>query len=148
VTHAAEDCSERINVTSWNDSFDTYIHGDCGMVKANPDEWECGDCGAWVNGDWCNSCGDMNEPTREAAALAKLKVSRSRSADAAKLQQVGGDHYVKYAIQPFDIIDCYGLNFYAGNALKYLLRYRDKGGVEDLKKARHYVDKLIEVTDE
>jgi len=64
----------------------------------------------------------------------------------AKLQQVGGDHYIKYEIQPFDIIDCYGLDFYAGNALKYLLRYRDKGGVQDLKKARHYIDKLIEVT--
>jgi hypothetical protein len=32
-----------------------------------------------------------------------------------------------------------------GNALKYLVRFRDKGGVEDLMKARHYIDKLIEV---
>lgn len=63
---------------------------------------------------------------------------------AAKLQQVGGSHYIKYAIQPWDIIDCYGLSFYEGSALKYLLRYRDKNGIEDLRKARHYIDKLIE----
>lgn len=59
--------------------------------------------------------------------------------------QVGGDHYKKREIQPWDVIDAYGMGFYQGNALKYLLRYKDKGGVEDLKKARHYLDKLIEV---
>lgn len=59
-------------------------------------------------------------------------------------RQVGGDHYRKFKIQPWDIIDEYDLSFYAGNALKYLLR--DKGNrLEDLKKARHYLDKLIEI---
>lgn len=59
-------------------------------------------------------------------------------------RQVGGDHYRKFKIQPWDIIDEYGLTFYAGNALKYLLR--NKGNrLEDLKKARHYLDKLIEI---
>lgn len=67
----------------------------------------------------------------------------SMSDKATRLIQIGGAHYVKYAIQPFDIIDCYGLSFYEGSALKYLLRHRDKNGVEDLKKARHYLDVLI-----
>lgn len=58
--------------------------------------------------------------------------------------QVGGNHYSKYKIQPWAIIDEYGLDFYEGSALKYLLRHRDKGGTEDLKKCRHYLDKLIE----
>ena len=58
--------------------------------------------------------------------------------------QVGGNHYSKHNIQPFDIIDEYELNFYAGNVLKYLLRYKDKNKVEDLKKAQHYLSKLIE----
>lgn len=58
--------------------------------------------------------------------------------------QVGGDHYSKHSIQPIDIIDEYGLDFFSGNALKYLLRYKDKNGVEDLKKAQHYLDLLIE----
>ena len=57
--------------------------------------------------------------------------------------QVGGDHYSRHTIQPFDIIDEYGLNFYEGNALKYLLRQKGDR-VTDLKKARHYIDVLIE----
>lgn len=59
-------------------------------------------------------------------------------------KQVGGDHYAKHSIQPWDIIDAYGLDFYEGNAVKYLLRYKDKNGVEDLKKAIHYIEKIIE----
>lgn len=58
--------------------------------------------------------------------------------------QVGGGHYEAMSIQPWDIIDAHGLNYYEGNVLKYLLRHRAKNGVEDLKKARHYLDKLIE----
>lgn len=62
----------------------------------------------------------------------------------AMLKQVGGEHYNKHGnIQPWDIIDNYGLNFYEGNALKYLLR--SKGDrVEDLEKAKHYIEKEIE----
>jgi hypothetical protein len=56
--------------------------------------------------------------------------------------QVGGDHYIKHTIQPWDIIDEYDLGYYGGNALKYLLR--DKGDrKEDLEKARHYIAKMI-----
>lgn len=58
-------------------------------------------------------------------------------------KQVGGDHYKKHAFTPWEIIDEYKLDFYAGNALKYILRARDKNGLEDLKKARHYLEKLI-----
>jgi hypothetical protein len=101
------------------------------MKLKDINEWQCGDCGKPVVGDWCKPC-------------LVAQVEREAEEKEAKLRQVGGDHYIKYDIQPFDIIDCYGLNFYAGNALKYLLRYRDKGGVQDLEKARHYIDKLIE----
>ena len=58
-------------------------------------------------------------------------------------RQVGGAHYVKHAIQPWDIIREYGLNFWEGNALKYLLR-RKGSRVDDLEKCRHYIDYLIE----
>lgn len=57
--------------------------------------------------------------------------------------QVGGSHYSSHTIQPFDIIDEYDLNFYEGNALKYILR-RKGDRLTDLKKARHYLDVLIE----
>ena len=59
--------------------------------------------------------------------------------------QVGGAHYKDKTLQPWDAIIAWDMGFLDGNALKYLVRFRDKGGVEDLKKARHYIDKLIEV---
>jgi len=56
--------------------------------------------------------------------------------------QVGGDHYQK-DIQPWEIIDSYNLDFYEGNALKYLLRKKNNR-LEDLQKCQHYVERLIE----
>ena len=58
-------------------------------------------------------------------------------------KQVGGDHYKKHLIQPWDIIDAYHLDFYEGNALKYLLRTKGSRE-EDIKKAIHYLEKLLE----
>jgi hypothetical protein len=57
-------------------------------------------------------------------------------------RQVGGNHYKK-AIQPWDIIDEWNLNYWAGNIIKYVLRYPYKNGVEDLEKAKHYLEYLI-----
>lgn len=59
--------------------------------------------------------------------------------------QVGGDHYNRRKIQPWDAIVCWGLGFLDGNAVRYLARWRLKGGLQDLEKARHCIDKLIEV---
>ena len=59
--------------------------------------------------------------------------------------QVGGDHYKSRQIQPWDFIVANNLGFLDGNVVKYVTRFRNKGGIEDLKKARHYLDKLIEV---
>ena len=59
--------------------------------------------------------------------------------------QVGGNHYKKQTIQPWDYILANGLGFLEGNVVKYVTRYKDKNGVEDLKKAQHYLQKLIEI---
>jgi hypothetical protein len=58
--------------------------------------------------------------------------------------QEGGDHYKKYEIQPTEFIHKNSLNFIQGNIIKYLIRYKDKNGLQDLKKAKHYIDLLIE----
>lgn len=58
--------------------------------------------------------------------------------------QIGGSHYKDMAIQPLDYIMRNGLGFAEGNVVKYVSRWRVKGGVEDLRKARHYLDVLIE----
>lgn len=59
-------------------------------------------------------------------------------------QQVGGTHYKSMAIQPVEFILANDLGFCEGNAVKYLCRYRQKGGVEDLHKAKHYIEILIQ----
>lgn len=59
-------------------------------------------------------------------------------------RQEGGEHYTKKAIQPWEVIEANDMDFFEGNALKYLMRWRDKAGVADLKKCAHYVQKLIE----
>ena len=58
-------------------------------------------------------------------------------------EQIGGDHYKNFAIQPVEFIHANGIGFIAGNVIKYVVR--NKGGLEDLKKARHYIDLLIEL---
>ena len=60
-------------------------------------------------------------------------------------QQVGGAHYAVKTIQPWDFIIANNIGYLEGNIIKYISRWKDKGGVEDLKKAQHYLQKLIEV---
>lgn len=63
----------------------------------------------------------------------------------ATLTQIGGNHYAKMTIQPVQFIHANKLGFCEGNVVKYITRWRDKNGIEDLKKARHYIDLLIEM---
>lgn len=59
--------------------------------------------------------------------------------------QIGGDHYKSHPIQPWDFIVANDLGFLEGNVVKYVCRFRKKNGLADLEKAKHYLDKLIEV---
>lgn len=68
----------------------------------------------------------------------------------AREYQLGGTHYTDKAIQPWDAMQCWMTEeqfkgFLAGNVIKYVARFQDKGGVLDLQKCKHYLDKLIEV---
>lgn len=58
-------------------------------------------------------------------------------------KQVGGDHYFN-PIQPWDIIRAWDLNYWEGNVIKYVLRHKGKNKTEDLAKAIHYLEYLIE----
>lgn len=58
--------------------------------------------------------------------------------------QVGGDHYTKLAIQPMQYSMANGLNALQHTIIKYVTRYKDKGGIEDLRKAAHCVEMLIQ----
>jgi hypothetical protein len=59
-------------------------------------------------------------------------------------RQVGGDHYKKLKIQPIEYIMANELPFCEGNIVKYITRWREKDGIKDLEKIKHYVDFLIE----
>ena len=66
----------------------------------------------------------------------------------ANAQQVGGSHYKTHGhpdLQHWDIVAIFKLDYFQGNITKYLFRWRAKGGLEDLHKARHYLDKYIEL---
>ncbi len=58
-------------------------------------------------------------------------------------KQVGGSHYKSMAIQPTDFILANNLGWCEGNAVKYICRYKQKNGVQDLEKAVHYLEILI-----
>ncbi|MCE7073709.1 DUF3310 domain-containing protein [Dyadobacter sp. CY327] len=58
--------------------------------------------------------------------------------------QVDGQHYRK-SIQVWDFIAANELDYFQGNVVKYSCRFKDKNGIADLKKARHYLDKMIEM---
>jgi hypothetical protein len=62
----------------------------------------------------------------------------------ANAKQIQGSHY-QTSIQPWDAITDWELGFLDGCAVKYLARWRKKGGVDDLRKAVHFIEKLIEV---
>jgi len=59
-------------------------------------------------------------------------------------KQIGGQHYRKFAIQPAEF--CYRNNipYLEATAIKYLCRWKDKGGLQDLEKAKHFIEMLIE----
>ncbi len=59
--------------------------------------------------------------------------------------QVAGDHYKKLKIQPIEYIHANGIPFAEGNVIKYVSRWRVKGGIKDLEKAKHFIEMLIEL---
>jgi len=58
--------------------------------------------------------------------------------------QHGGTHYKKHKIQVWDFILANDIPYMEGSAIKYLCRWKDKGGVQDLRKAVHFIERLIE----
>lgn len=68
------------------------------------------------------------------------KQTMSESSDT----QIGGDHYKKCKIQPWDYVIANDLDYFQGSIIKYVTRWKDKGWTQDLHKAKHFLDKYIE----
>ena len=69
---------------------------------------------------------------------------------AADDEQIGGHHYLSKSVQPWEAMESWMSEeafkgFIWGNVIKYIARWEDKGGKQDLEKARHYLDKLLEI---
>lgn len=87
-----------------------------------------------------------DEPSWVAEDAIKNEQRRSASAND---RQIGGDHYKRDgALEHWDLIERSGIGYLEGCATKYVARWRQKGGIQDLQKAEHYVQKLIELYDE
>jgi len=86
---------------------------------------------------------ETEELTKWVIPLGKNGSSEDKPTSPLKVQY-GGQHYKTKAIQPIEYILANELGFCEGNVIKYVTRYADKGGIEDLKKAKHYLEFLIE----
>lgn len=63
----------------------------------------------------------------------------------ANKRQVGGNHYKKHVLEHWDLVALYGWDYFQARSIAYIMRWRDKGGIADLEKARHFIDKCIEI---
>lgn len=97
--------------------------------------YRCTECNAPYGANELHVCppGTRRAPIEKAMAASALNT------------QVAGDHYKKLKIQPVEYIHANGLPFIEGNVVKYVTRWRDKGGIKDLEKARHFIELLIEL---
>lgn len=82
---------------------------------------------------------------QQPAASDRPAATPEQAPDTALAVQVAGDHYKRLAIQPIEYIHANGIGFAEGSVIKYVTRWRDKAGITDLKKARHFLDLLIEL---
>jgi hypothetical protein len=74
-----------------------------------------------------------------------MEIKKEATHDGALLKQVGGNHYKEMVIQPIEFVHKNNLNFCQGNVIKYITRYKNKNGIEDLKKVKHYAELLAKL---
>lgn len=87
---------------------------------------------------------NMDDLSPDQMAVAERALLGTRASYAGEADPVATPaHYAHYAIEPLDFVLANRLEYSEGNVIKYVCRWRYKGGVEDLKKARHYLDRMI-----
>lgn len=59
-------------------------------------------------------------------------------------KQVGGDHYAKMKVQPIQFIVANDIPYREANAIKYICRHKNKNGIQDIEKAIHYLEMILE----
>jgi Protein of unknwon function (DUF3310) len=79
------------------------------------------------------------------AADDPMQLPRFPDIDSPLQRQEGGSHYKDLPIQPVEFIHANAIGYFEGNVIKYVSRWRNKNGIADLEKAKHYIDLLIEL---
>jgi hypothetical protein len=79
---------------------------------------------------------------RKAADAAKETLEKAAYRNPLKMQE-GGNHYKGMHIQPAEFIHANNIPYLEANVIKYVCRHREKGGIDDLRKAQHYIELLI-----
>ena len=98
----------------------------------------------------CNSCGAKypSAPLGTVHKCGKCENGRcfpiTLKTENPILSQVGGQHYKRLPIQPVEYIHANGIGYFEGSVIKYVSRWQDKGGLQDLEKAKHFIELLIE----
>lgn len=121
--------------------------------RVGPHEWRAGCALRMADFMSATDCAYyIPVPPDHAAADADDRWPLTPAPDEQLPRQVGGDHYVRQAVQPWDAMAAWFTpeqfgGFLLGNTIKYLARFNarapGKGGSEDLRKAAHYLDRLI-----
>lgn len=94
----------------------------------------------------CECSGSAMVPYNDAQASIKSSLlARGKKTPIANDYQVGGGHYRTTGLQHWDLVQMFEWDYFQGQVIKYLMRWRKKNGIEDLEKARHYLDKYIEI---
>ncbi len=98
-----------------------------------------------ISASECIRYAHMDAIEREDARIESEAIEKSDPIPSALNKQVAGDHYKKMKIQPVEFIHANNIPFIEGCIIKYAARWRDKGGIKDLEKIKHFADLLIEL---
>ena len=96
----------------------------------------------------CHYCGLQLDARSQCPAGCHHPASAYTDKAPANKTQVGGNHYKGQELEHWDIVAMFDLDYFQGQITKYVMRWKKKNGVEDLEKAKHFLEKYIEVSEE
>ena len=129
------------NIPQGTTHLDLYDQGDSSFTKI------CGDSVYYWEGEWVDLFDNLEyyyplpSPPYYVPEYDPFKESTNSPLDV----QEGGNHYKKCKIQPIEYIHANNIGYLEGNVIKYVTRHQDKNGVEDIKKAMHYLELILEM---
>lgn len=127
--------------------------GSCYAAIKSGMAWYAADGTGWVSHrpfhpeeiDYVTHFRDWGTPVIERPEVMEAQAETTARMRNALGKQVGGQHYKDKAIQPVQYIHANKIGYFEGNVIKYVTRWRDKNGLADLEKAKHYIELLIEL---